>query len=198
MVALNFNAREVAPNAALEPLPTGWYPVMIVGSVNKQNSKKTGSYLELEMQVLSGEHANRKTYDRLNLDNPNEVAVNIARGTLSAICHVTGVLDAQDSQQLHGIPFQALIKKVERNDKPGQFGNQIDGYRDQNGNEPGKAGGTQAATQTQQQPQQTQQQPQTQTQQPQSQPQTQAAPQQTQQEQPPAAATGGNTPPWQR
>ena len=188
MVALNFNAREVAPNATLEPLPTGWYPVMIVGSVNKENSKKTGSFLELELQVLSGEHANRKAYERLNLDNPNEVAVNIARGTLSAICHVTGVLDAQDSQQLHGIPFQALIKKVERNDKPGQFGNQIDGYRDQNGNEPGKAGGTQAAAQTQQ----TQQQAQTQTQQ--SQPQTQQA----QQEQPPAAATGGNTPPWQR
>lgn len=214
MVALNFNAAGVKPNIALEPIPTGQYPVIITASEEKPTRAGTGSYIQLEMTVQAGEHAGRKVFDRLNIKNANQTAVDIAYSTLSAICHVTGVLNLQDTAQLHGRPFIAVVKKVPRNDQPGNFSNEVNGYKDVNGNDPGHAGTVsqpaaqpQWAGQPQQQPaQQPMQQPQPAQQQapPQwaGQPQQQApAPQQMQQpqqfaQQPAGPAGAGAPPPW--
>lgn len=144
MVALSFNAAGVKPNAALEPLPTGQYPVIITNSAEKPTKAGTGSYIELEMTVQGGEHNGRKVFDRLNIKNPNQTAVDIAYATLSAICHVTGVMQLQDTAQLHGRPFIAVVKKVPRNDQPGNFSNEVNGYKDVNGNDPGHAGAVSA------------------------------------------------------
>ena len=140
MVALNFNAAGVKPNAALEPLPTGIYNVIITNSQEKPTKAGTGSYIEFEMTVQGGEFNGRKVFDRLNTNNPNQTAVDIAYGTLSAMCHVTGVLNLQDTAQLHGKPFQAVVSKVPRADQPGSFSNEVKGYKDINGNDPGMAG----------------------------------------------------------
>ena len=152
MVALNFNATQVEPNTRPEPIPTGQYPVMIVRSEEKPTKAGTGSYIELEMQVQGGEFNGRKVYDRLNIRNPNQQAVDIAYATLSSICHVTGRLHIQDTSQLHGVPFIAIVKKIPRNDRPEEMTNEVSGYRDMNGNEPGFAGHTQQGGQPQQQP----------------------------------------------
>ena len=140
MVALNFSARTVAPNTALEPLPSGTYPVTITKSEEKPTKSGNGSYLELEMSVQGGQYNGRKLYDRLNIKNPSEQAVAIAYGTLSAICYVTGRLDIQDTQQLHGAPFQVVVSKQERPDQKGVFTNEVNGYKDMAGNDPGKEG----------------------------------------------------------
>lgn len=140
MMQLNFNASGVAPAGPREPLPTDWYPVMITASEEKPTKAGTGSYLELTLTVQGGEQAGRTVAWRLNLNNPNTTAVEIAYAELSAICHCIGRLAVQTSGELHGVPFQALIKKVERNDQPGTFGNEVAGCRDINGNEPGHAG----------------------------------------------------------
>jgi hypothetical protein len=140
MVALNFNAAGVQPNVAPEPIPSGQYPVMIVSSEEKPTKSGTGSYIELAMQVQGGEFNGRKVYDRLNIRNQNQQAVDIAYSTLSAICHVTGRIHIQDTGQLHGVPFIAIVNKVPRDDRPGQFSNEVRGYKDINGNDPGFAG----------------------------------------------------------
>lgn len=109
----NFDARSVEPAKALEPLATGWYTVRIVGSEYKPNAAGTGAYLELEMEVISpAAFAGRKVWDRLNLQNTNPVAVEMAFGTLSAICHATGQLQVQNSAQLHGLPMMARVVLV--------------------------------------------------------------------------------------
>lgn len=140
MVALNFNATGVQPNVAPEPIPSGQYPVMIVASEEKPTKAGTGSFIELAMQIQGGEFNGRKVYDRLNIRNPNQQAVDIAYSTLSAICHVTGRLHIQDTGQLHGVPFIAIVNKVPRNDRPGEYSNEVKGYKDINGNDPGFAG----------------------------------------------------------
>src|ERR1044072_1800527 len=140
MVALNFNASTVAPNATLEPLPTGQYPVIITKTDMKPTKAGTGAFIEVALTVQGGESPNRKVFDRLNIQNPNETAVTIAYATLSAICHVTGVLNLQDTQQLHGKPFIAVVKKIPRGDQPDVMTNEVAGYKDINGNDPGKAG----------------------------------------------------------
>ena len=116
MSALNFDASQVPPSVALEPVPTGWYKVQIVHSETKPTSNGTGSFLLLELMILEGEHTGRKIYDRLNLNNANPTTVEIAQRALSSICHATGVIYVQDSQQLHGIPFEARVIYVNPKD----------------------------------------------------------------------------------
>lgn len=140
MVQLNFNATQVQPNAALEAIPSGNYPVMVTNSQKKPTSKGDGAYIEIEMTIQGGEFNGRKVFDRLNIENPNQTAVQIAYATLSAICHVTGRLNITQTEQLHGVPFIAVVIKKPRNDQPDVMTNEVRGYKDIQGNDPGKAG----------------------------------------------------------
>jgi hypothetical protein len=106
----SFDARSVKPNTGRpDPVPAGWYNVAIVQSEVKATRDKQGAYLELAMRILDGQHAGHVIYDRLNLHNASQQAVDIAYGTLSAICHATGVMQITDSVQLHNIPLQARV-----------------------------------------------------------------------------------------
>jgi len=124
---LNFDANEVEPNAGFEVVPAGEYDAVIVASKVEPTKKGHGKMAVLELQILSGEYQNRKLFDRLNLWNPNEKAVQIARGTLSAICRAINVLQPKDTTQLHNRPLRV---KVAVSDDP-QYGkrNEVKGYK---------------------------------------------------------------------
>lgn len=127
MTQLNFNATQVEPQQAFQPIPAGWYTVMMTGSEMKPTKDKTGSYLACEFTVIDGQYAKRKLFTNLNLQNQNPVAVEIAQQQLSAICHAVGVLVVQDSQQLHGRPLMVKVK-LENDPKYGDS-NSISGYK---------------------------------------------------------------------
>ena len=137
---LNFNASQHAPQTTPEPVETAWYPVLITSAEEKPNKAGSGSFLEIGFTIQGGQYANRVVKGRLNLKHPNPQTVEIARGELSAICHVTGRMQLQHAQQLLGAALQIYAVKAPRNDRPGQFSNDIQGYRDMNGNEPGQGG----------------------------------------------------------
>ena len=105
-----FDATTVEPNKPMEALPPGRYVVQIVGSEMRPTKDGMGRLLWLELDVLEGEHAGRKLFDRLNLINANPTTVEIAQRTLSAICHATGLMQVDDSEQLHLIPLIADVK----------------------------------------------------------------------------------------
>ena len=106
-----FDANQHAPNEGLELINEGWHPGIITHSEIKANNAKTGHYLELEVTLTPPDmQAGQKTWARLNVDNPNPKAVEIANGELSAICRATGVMVITDSVQLHGIPLQFRVK----------------------------------------------------------------------------------------
>lgn len=124
-----FNPNDVEPAADYSPIPAGEYNVMIIDSDMKPTKSQNGYYLELSMQVLEGEHANRIVWDRLNLQNPNQKAVEIAQRTLSSICHACGVTGVvQDSQQLHNIPMIAKVVYVPEKDGYGAK-NEVKAYK---------------------------------------------------------------------
>jgi len=128
MANLNgFNANEVEPNDNFEAIPAGKYIAAIVASETKPTKNGAGSYLELTFQILEGEYHGRKLWARLNLDNPNPQAVQIARGELSAICRAIGVMTPQDSVELHNLPMQITVKCKKREDT-GDITNEIKGY----------------------------------------------------------------------
>jgi len=107
-----FDAHTVQPQEAFEPLPAGWYNAHIINSEVKPTKDNKSGYLQLDLEIIDGEYANRKVFDRLNLWNRGENAVKvceIAQRQLSAYCHATGVFILQDSNQLHGIPLKIKL-----------------------------------------------------------------------------------------
>lgn len=128
MAAINFNAHQVEPQEAFDPLPAGEYLCIIVGSEQKPTRSGNGFYLELEFEVIDGPHKGRKLWDRLNLNNPSDMAVKIARATLSAICRAVGVMQPRDSCELHDIPLVCKVRVEKRSDSD-DLTNVIKGYR---------------------------------------------------------------------
>ena len=105
-----FDATNIEPAKPFEVLPPGKYPAQIVNSETRVTKDGTGQYLWLDLDVLDGPHKGRKLFDRLNLVNANPQTVEIAQRSLSAICHATGRMQVQDSEELHLIPFVADVQ----------------------------------------------------------------------------------------
>jgi hypothetical protein len=126
MAAINFNAAEVAPQTAFDPLPPGNYVAVITESEEKATKAGTGSYLQLTFEVVEGQYQGRKVWARLNLNNPNDQAVAIARAELSAICHAVNVIDLKDTTQLHDLPM--AIRLNAKPDQSGEVRNEIKKY----------------------------------------------------------------------
>jgi hypothetical protein len=127
MATLNFDATQVDPKAGFEPIPVGQYEVVITESEEKPNSKGTGTYHQFTFEVIDGEYKGRKLWARLNLNNPNQTAVDIARSELSAICRAVGVMKPIDSTDLHDLPLVIKVGMEKRGDT-GELQNKITGY----------------------------------------------------------------------
>lgn len=131
MAQFQFNANEVPEVAprSFGPLPAGSYDMVITKSDIKPTKAGTGHYIELEMQVVDGEHSGRRLWERLNIDNPNKQAEDIAKAALGALCQAIGVIDMEDTDQLHDTPFVAHVE-IDRKE-PDR--NRIVGYSAANG-----------------------------------------------------------------
>ena len=105
-----FDASAVEPSTGYDVLPPGKYMAQIVASEMRATKDGTGQYLYLEVDVLEGQYAGRKLFDRLNLVNANADAVQIAQRTLSSICRAVGKLQVNNSEQLHLIPLIADVR----------------------------------------------------------------------------------------
>lgn len=140
---LNFDARSVQPTQPLEPIPANWYPVVISDEAPKEvNGKPNNWYLGLVMEVIDGQYKGRKLFHNLNLGSDSEAAIGFANRDLSAICYVTNRFVLSEATggtaALRNIPFQALV-----NVENGR--NNVKGFKDIQGNDPGKTGGAPGA-----------------------------------------------------
>lgn len=89
MALLNFDASTVAPDTgAQDPVPAGWYDVVIDASEMKPTNDGNGSYLELRHNIIAGAMQGRKVYGRLNLRNANPTAQEIGYKQLLSLIHI--------------------------------------------------------------------------------------------------------------
>lgn len=141
-----FDATTIDPlNGGFDPIPEGDYEAMIVKSENKMTKAGTGSYLELQLQIISGEYAKRLVWTRLNLKNPSTKAVEMAKRELAAICYAVGVLRPQTKEALHNIPV--IIHIVKKDDGRGGETNEIKAWKAKSAEKTSAASAeTQAAT----------------------------------------------------
>lgn len=109
MAQVQFNVKDAPEAEGFEVIPAGDYSAQIIQSDMKENKAQTGHYLELRIQLLDEEYQGRLVFERLNLDNPNETAVKIAQRTLAEICNACGILELEDSEELHGIEMTVRV-----------------------------------------------------------------------------------------
>jgi len=140
-----FNAQQFDPTQGVGGLPIGRHPVVVESSEVKANKANDGGYLQLNLKVIDGPQQGVTGAYRLNLYHSNQQTVEIAHRQLSAVCHVVGVFNVQDSGQLHGIPF--VIEVGPQKNDP-QY-TEVKKVFDINGNEPGQAGQGNAPAQPQ-------------------------------------------------
>lgn len=96
-----FDASQVEPMGSREVLPKGDYLAVVTGAIKKQTKARNGNYLNIEFTILTeGQYKGRKMWTNLNLDNPNQTAVNIARAELSSLCRATGVMKLDSEWEL--------------------------------------------------------------------------------------------------
>lgn len=127
MASLNFDASGIDTTNQFDAIPAGDYEAMVTDSTMKSTKDGTGQYLELTIEIQSGQYQGRRLWDRLNLQNRNAKAVEIAQKQLAQLCHATGVLQVQDSQQLHNRPI--VMKVAVKNDPVRGPSNEIKGYK---------------------------------------------------------------------
>lgn len=111
-----FDASQVPEQQEFSALPEGQYVVIATASEMKPTKSGTGAYLQFTFEVLDGPCKGRKLWARLNLQNPNQTAVDIAQRELGAICRAVGVIKPNDSSELHNRPLMVTVG-VEVDDK---------------------------------------------------------------------------------
>jgi hypothetical protein len=122
MAFLQFDASKVAPQERPAPIPAGVYNARIIESEVKPLASGNGEGMRLTWEVLDGPCASRKVFQRINYRHTNPEAERIGQSQLSAICHAVGVMQLQDTQQLHGRPCRIRVKI--RKDTTGQYDDQ--------------------------------------------------------------------------
>jgi hypothetical protein len=130
MENFSFDATQHEPQTAFDPVPDGWYAVTVTGA--EWSPTKAGpQLLKLTLEIDGNAHpqfANRKLWDRLNLNNTNQQAREIAQRTLSSICHAIGKLQLAGISDLLGARLRCKAKAIPAE---GQYEarNEVKGYK---------------------------------------------------------------------
>ena len=143
-----FDATQFDPQGVGNQLPVSDSKgpvVMIKDSTIKPTKNQDCGMVVLTLTIQEGPHAGESGDYRLNLFHTNPQTVEIAQRQLSALCHVTGVLRLDATEQLHGIPFRAIVgkQKPTKNEQTGQMEEsnftEVKGVLDVHGNDARKA-----------------------------------------------------------
>ena len=131
MADYQFNAEEHEPFDGFETIPAGDYTASIITSEIKAAKKGRGTYLELVWEVLDGDFKQRRVWQRIMITHPSEKCVAMGQRKLSSVCHALGVMQLNDSSELHGIPttIHVIVKEESGYDPSNEIGRFPDAKR---------------------------------------------------------------------
>ena len=119
MVDLNFNAEDHEPLDGFETIPAGDYTASITTSEVKSSKNGDGTYLEFVWEVLEGESKGQRVWQRIMTEHSSAECMAFAQRKLSSVCHALGVMQLNDSSELHNIPTTIrVIVKEEKGYEP--------------------------------------------------------------------------------
>lgn len=128
---IDFTQMEVPQERSRGVLAEGWYTARIEKSEPKENSAKTGGYLEMTYDMMDPGVQGRKVFELYNVWNPNPMAQKIAMEDLKRISMATGVMRIQstNAQEFVGIPLKIRLEIEKGTPKPDGSGNYPDKNR---------------------------------------------------------------------
>lgn len=110
-----------------EPLPAGWYTVVVNGAEIKNTKAGTGQYIAVRYDVTGPTHQGRVVFGNLNIKNPNPKAEEIGRQQLGELMRAIGLSALQDTDQLIG--GQLSIKLDVRESEQYGASNDVKGFK---------------------------------------------------------------------
>lgn len=127
--AQGFNPAEV-PNAEnFDPLPPGWYGVIVEKAEVVDTKAGGGKRLKVEFCVTDEEHSNRRVFGSFNIKNANPQAVEIGMRELAQFTIACGLPPVQDSSEYVNQQLQIrLVIKPARDENYGPE-NEVKGFR---------------------------------------------------------------------
>lgn len=107
-------SNKIDPNAEapgdFEVFAAGTYPLELTETDIKATKAGTGELLTYKIRITGGELEDRLIFGQLNITNPNEIAQKIGQSEFLAMRTVVGVLEPEDTDELHFREFQGVVK----------------------------------------------------------------------------------------
>ncbi len=128
-----FNADDAPPPSDFDPIPPGWYTMIMTESEMKDTKLKDGQTepgrrLACTFEVVDGPHAGRKIFEGFNWKNANAEAVKISMAQFGALTRSCGKVAIGAPGELHNIPFQGQVKVTPARDGY-EPGNKVTKYK---------------------------------------------------------------------
>ena len=114
MAKFGFDTADITPDTGsgggnYDPVPEGEYLLQALDAEERTTQRGDGSYIKAKFEIVAGPHAGRWIWQNFNIHNPSAKAQQIGRSQLVAWATAAGRPDAQDSDQLMGRQFRALV-----------------------------------------------------------------------------------------
>ncbi len=92
------------------PLPVGFYGLVITHALIKATKDETGKYLEVEFDIAEpGDYGNRKFWDKFNIFNKSATAQKIGREQLSDLLKAIGLDGSAEPEDMVGASVNAYL-----------------------------------------------------------------------------------------
>lgn len=122
-----FTVDTLPARESFEPLPAGWYDVIISGADYKATKNGSGYYIKLQYTIEGPSYQGRVVFGNLNTRNANPVAEKIGRQQLGELLAAIGLRGVTDTEQL--LNHRLSIKlKIRKSDEYGDS-NDVAGFR---------------------------------------------------------------------
>lgn len=118
---------DAKPSAGYTPMPAGDYTLEIVESDYTANNAGNGMVLKLKTQVVGGEYDGRPFFINLSLEHEKPNVQEIAQRDFAALRRAVGVLNPEDTEELHFKSFPVKIGIKKRKDN-GEMENNVKEY----------------------------------------------------------------------
>ena len=115
------------PEQNYEPLPAGWYTVMVETAEVVDTKARDGKRVKVEFLVTDGEHQGRKLFGGINVVNASSKAQEIGLRELAEFSRACGLVTVRDTSEF--VDKTLLVKVALRTDAGHETDNEIKGYK---------------------------------------------------------------------
>ena len=109
MAELIFNGANQEAMDDFSVVPAGVYNAQIVKTEIKPTKAGTGQLLKAQFKIIDGRFKGRIIFTQYNVANPNQTAVNISMKQIKTLCDAIGIVNFNDTNELHGKPMSIKV-----------------------------------------------------------------------------------------